>query len=100
MLTQSRHSTLNRGVPRTLRELEQANDQDPRNLYRLSLAFQAKGNGDKAREYCLKAAQFNSLPALNYSFIRAKAQKAAAAKAHCAALSFSSRSRATSTNLS
>ena len=61
-------------------ELEQANDQDPRNLYRLSLAFQAKGNGDKAREYCLKAAQFNSLPALNYSFIRAKAQKAAAAK--------------------
>ncbi len=61
-------------------ELDQANDQDPRNLYRLSQAFQAKGDGAKAQEYCRKAAQFNSLPQLNYSFIRAKAQKAAAAK--------------------
>ncbi|PYX27762.1 MAG: hypothetical protein DMG80_17785 [Acidobacteria bacterium] len=61
-------------------ELDQANDQDPRNLYRLSQAFQAKGDDAKAKEYCRKAAQFNSLPQLNYSFIRAKAQKAAAAK--------------------
>ena len=37
-------------------------------------------DGAKAQEYCRKAAQFNSLPQLNYSFIRAKAQKAAAAK--------------------
>jgi len=59
-------------------ELEQANDQDPRNLYRLGTAFQAKGDGDKAREYCKRAAEFNSLPQLNYAFIRAKAEKAAA----------------------
>jgi len=61
-------------------ELEQANEQDPRNLYRLSLAFQAKGNNDKAHEFCKRAAEFNSLPQMNYAFIRAKAQKAAAGK--------------------
>jgi len=61
-------------------ELEQSNDQDPRNLFRLSQAFQARGNSDKAREYCKRAAEFYSLPQLNYAFIRAKAVKAAAAK--------------------
>ncbi len=61
-------------------ELEQANDQDPRNLYRLSQAYQAKGEGSKARDYCKKAAEFNSLPQLNYAFIRARAQKAGVAK--------------------
>lgn len=61
-------------------ELEQANDQDPRNLYRLSQAYQAKGDGSKARDYCKKAAEFNSLPQLNYAFIRARAQKAGVAK--------------------
>jgi tetratricopeptide (TPR) repeat protein len=61
-------------------ELEQANDQDPRNLYRLSLAYQVKGDNSKAHDYCKKAAEFNSLPQLNYAFIRAKAQKSVAAK--------------------
>jgi tetratricopeptide (TPR) repeat protein len=61
-------------------ELEQANEQDPRNLYRLSMAFQAKGNNDKARGYCQRAAEFNSLPQMNYAFIRSQAQKAAAGK--------------------
>ncbi len=56
-------------------ELEQSNEQDPRNLYRLSMAFQAKGDTAKAQEYCKKAADFNSLPQLNYAFIRAKARR-------------------------
>lgn len=61
-------------------ELEQANVQDPRNLYRLSQAYQAKGDTAKARDYCKKAADFNSLPQMNYAFIRAKAQKTASSK--------------------
>lgn len=61
-------------------ELEEANDQDPRNLYRLSQAFQAKGDSAKAQEYCKRAAEFNSLPQLNYAFVRAKAQKTAAGR--------------------
>jgi tetratricopeptide (TPR) repeat protein len=59
-------------------ELQQANLQNPANLYRLSQAYQAKGGRDKAQEYLIQAANFNSLPALNYAFIRVKAQKLAA----------------------
>jgi tetratricopeptide (TPR) repeat protein len=61
-------------------DLQQANQQNPRNLYRLYEAYQAKGNSDKAHEYCVKAAEFNSLPQLNYAFIRVKAQKMASGK--------------------
>lgn len=61
-------------------ELEQANLQDPRNLLCLSQAYEAKGDSAKAKDYLTRAAGFNSLPALNYAFIRVKAQKALAAK--------------------
>jgi tetratricopeptide (TPR) repeat protein len=60
---------------KAIAELEQANLQDPRNLYRLSLAYGGKGDTAKAQEFLAKAARFNSLPQLNYAFIRAKAQK-------------------------
>lgn len=59
-------------------ELQQANQQNPRNLYRLAQAYEAKGDSAKAREYYAQAAGFNPLPQLNYAFIRAKAQKMAA----------------------
>jgi tetratricopeptide (TPR) repeat protein len=61
-------------------ELEQSNHQDPRNLYRLGQAYQAKGDASKAEDYFKKAADFNSLPALNYAFIRRKAQNVELAK--------------------
>jgi tetratricopeptide (TPR) repeat protein len=61
-------------------ELDQANDQDPRNLYRLSQAYQAKGDHAKSQEYLKKVVDFHSLPQLNYAFVRTKAQKAATAK--------------------
>jgi tetratricopeptide (TPR) repeat protein len=60
---------------RAITELGQANLQDPRNLYRLSLVYEGKGDTAKAQEFLAKAAGFNSLPQLNYAFIRAKAQK-------------------------
>ena len=65
---------------KAITELEQANGQDPRNLYRLSQAFQAKGDNSTAQDFLKKAADFNSLPQLNYAFIRTKAQKMAAGK--------------------
>jgi tetratricopeptide (TPR) repeat protein len=61
-------------------ELQQANLQNPANLYRLSQAYWAKGDNAKAHDYLTKAADFNSLPQLNYAFIRVKAQKTAAEK--------------------
>ena len=62
-------------------ELEQANLQDPRNLLRLSDAYAAKGDTAKAQNDLAKAAEWNSLPALPYAFIRVKAQKMAGKKA-------------------
>jgi tetratricopeptide (TPR) repeat protein len=59
-------------------ELQQANLQDPYNLYRLALAHQGKGDAAKAKELATKAAEFNSLPQLNYAFIRTKARSLAA----------------------
>lgn len=46
-------------------------------LYWLALAYEAKGDTSKAQEYWAKAAGFNSLPSINYAFIRVKAQKMA-----------------------
>lgn len=57
-------------------ELEKANLQNPRNLYRLYEACQGKGDNAKAQEYRSQAATFNPLPQLPYAFVRAKAQKA------------------------
>jgi tetratricopeptide (TPR) repeat protein len=63
---------------KAITELQQANQQNPQNLYRLCQAYQGKGDNAKAKEFCAKAASFNSLPQLNYAFIRTKAQKMAA----------------------
>ena len=62
---------------KAITELEQANLQNPQNLYRLSQAYRGNGDAAKAQEYLKKAAEFNSLPALNYAFIREKARKEA-----------------------
>ena len=58
-------------------ELEQANLQNPQNLYRLCKAWEGKGDAAKAADYCRQAAEFNSLPNLNYAFVRSKAAKTA-----------------------
>jgi tetratricopeptide (TPR) repeat protein len=62
---------------KAIAELQQANQQDPRNLYLLSQAYQGKGDSTKAKELYTKAAEFYSLPQLNYAFVRIKAQKMA-----------------------
>ena len=56
-------------------EFQQANQQNPYDLYRLCQAYQGKNDAEKAKDSCSKAAGFNSLPLLNYAFIRTKAQK-------------------------
>ena len=65
---------------KALAELPQANQQNPQNLYRMCQAYQGKGDKEKAKakakELCTKAAGFNSLPQLNYAFIRTKAKAA------------------------
>jgi tetratricopeptide (TPR) repeat protein len=63
---------------KALTELQQANPQNPYDLYRTCQAYQGKGDAGKAKEFCSKAANFNSLPQLNLAFIRTKAAKAKA----------------------
>lgn len=63
---------------KAISELQQANQQNPQDLYRLCQAYQGKGDNAKAKEFCNKAAGFNSLPLLNYALVRTKAQKMAA----------------------
>lgn len=56
-------------------ELSQANQQNPYDLYRLCQAYQGKGDASRAKEFCKRAAEFNSLPGIQYAFIRKKAAK-------------------------
>jgi tetratricopeptide (TPR) repeat protein len=62
---------------KALAELQQANQQNPQNLYRMCQVYQEKGDKEKAKELCTKAAEFNSLPQVNYALIRTKAKAAA-----------------------
>jgi tetratricopeptide (TPR) repeat protein len=57
-------------------ELGQANQQNPDVLYLLGLSYQGKGDATQAKASFTKAAKFNSLPQLNYAFVRTKAEKA------------------------
>jgi tetratricopeptide (TPR) repeat protein len=59
-------------------ELLQSNQQNPANLYLLGQAYQGKGDAAKAKDSFTNAARFNSLPQLNYAFVRTKAEKAIA----------------------
>ena len=59
-------------------ELAQANLQNPDVLFLTGRAHQGKGDAARAKESFTKAAKFNSLPALNYAFVRSKAEKALA----------------------
>ena len=58
-----------------LSELEQANLQNTYNLYRMALAYQMKGDKEKAKEYCEKVINFNPLPNINTAFALYKAKK-------------------------
>jgi tetratricopeptide (TPR) repeat protein len=58
-------------------QLQQSNLQDPYNLFRLGEAHQGKGDAARAKEFYGKAARFNSLPLLNYAFVRTRATKLA-----------------------
>jgi tetratricopeptide (TPR) repeat protein len=56
-------------------ELAQGNQQDPYVLYKTALAYQGKGDATKAKQLARQAADMNTLPTLNYVFVRAKARK-------------------------
>ena len=58
-------------------EFQLGNQQNPQNLYRLCEAYKEKGDAANAKRFCTQAAEFHSLPQLNYAFVRTKAKAAA-----------------------
>jgi len=60
---------------KALEELQQASLQNPYNWFRMALAFQGKGDMNKAKELCEKAAKWNALNSLNYAFMRHRAEQ-------------------------
>jgi predicted negative regulator of RcsB-dependent stress response len=60
---------------RAVNELGQGNQQNAYTLYRLALAYQGKGDQAKASDLFKQAAEQNTLPALNYAFVRSKAKR-------------------------
>jgi tetratricopeptide (TPR) repeat protein len=59
-----------------VKELQQANQQDPRVLYWLAVALQRAGDTKQASIVATKSAKFNAL-SFNYGYVRSKATKIA-----------------------
>lgn len=55
-------------------ELQGSSFQNPANLFHLAEALQKQGDGARARQFCTRAANFNSLPQFNYAFVRSRAR--------------------------
>ena len=60
-----------------IQELQQSNQLDPYNIYRLALAYQGKGDTANARKFFERIVTFNGLNNLNYALIRTKAKQSA-----------------------
>ena len=58
-------------------ELQQANPQNPMNLWRLAQAYRAKGDSEKAQQFEKKAASFNPLLQLPYAAVRLQVKRKA-----------------------
>lgn len=64
-----------KGYDKALEELQQANQLDPYNLYRLAVAYQGKGDKENAKQLCQRLDGLNSLNNLNYALVRKKASR-------------------------
>jgi tetratricopeptide (TPR) repeat protein len=60
---------------RALEELQQANQQNPRTLFRMALAYQGQGDSENAKLLCERIEGLNQLNSINYSLVRHKAQQ-------------------------
>ncbi len=60
---------------RALEELQQANQLNPRTLFRMALAYQGQGDSENAKLFCERIEGLNQLNSINYSLVRHKAQQ-------------------------
>jgi len=62
-----------------IQELMQADQRNPRNFYRMAIAYEGSGDREKAAELYDKAANYNIVNNFNYALIRTKAKERLAA---------------------
>ena len=72
-LAETKVALAEKDYAKAVAELEQANQQNPRVLYSLALAYQGKGDAQLAKQACQQAADFNGLN-FNYAYVRSKAR--------------------------
>lgn len=60
-----------------IQELQQSNQLDPYNIYRLALAYQGQGDTANTRKFFERTVTFNGINNLNYALIRTKARESA-----------------------
>jgi tetratricopeptide (TPR) repeat protein len=60
---------------KAIEELQQANQRNTYNLYRMMLAYEGMGDREGVREMSEEVANFNQFMNLNYGFVRQKARK-------------------------
>lgn len=58
-----------------IENFKKANQQNPYHLYRMAICFKEMGDIENAKVYCEKAANYNALNSLNYSFCRTSAKE-------------------------
>jgi tetratricopeptide (TPR) repeat protein len=59
---------------KAIKELSQANQQNPYNLFRLSLAYRGAGDKEKTKEYLEKSLSHNTLNSISYAIVKQKAK--------------------------
>ena len=60
-----------------IQDLQQSNQLDPYNIYRLAMAYRGKGDTANAKKFFERTVTFNGLNNLNYALIRTKARESA-----------------------
>lgn len=60
---------------KAVEEFQQANQQNPYNLYRLALTYKEMGDMEKAKKFCTKAINYNVFNNMNYAFLRTKSKQ-------------------------
>jgi len=60
---------------RAIEELTRADQQSPYTHFRMMLAYQGLNDHERAKEMCVRVAEFNSVNSLSYAFVRNRARE-------------------------
>lgn len=73
--TNARIAMAEKDYDKALELFQEANLQNPYNLYRMAVCYDMIKDNVSAKKYCEKVLNFNALNSMNYAFCRTKAEK-------------------------